>query len=61
MAEGPSAEVGSDRRGVGVEELVHPVHRSVCRLAVDLRDVWVLEAIDELFDGGGRHGGGLTN
>ena len=61
MSEGPAAEVGSNRRGVGVEELVHPVQRSVCRLTVDRRDVRVLESLDKLVDGRGRHGGRLTN
>ena len=61
MSEGPAAEVSSDGRGIGVEELVHPVQRSVCRIAVDRRDVRVLEAINELVDGGDRHGGGSTN
>ena len=61
MAEGPAAEVGSDGRGVGVKELVHPMQRSVFRLAVDWRDVQVLEALDKLVDGGGNHGGELTN
>ena len=61
MAEGSAAKVGSNGRGVGVKELVHPVQRSVCRIAVDWRDVQVLEALDKLVDGGGRHGGGLTN
>ena len=61
MAEGPAAEVGSYGHGVGVKELVHPVQRSVCRLAFDRRDVWVLEALGKFVDGGGRHGGGLRN
>ena len=61
MAEGPTAEVGSNGCGVGVEDLVHPVQHSICRLAVDRRDVRFLEALDELVDGGGHHGGGLTN
>ena len=61
VAEVPAVEVGSDGRGVGVKELVHPVQRGVCRLAVDLRDVRVLEALDEFVDGGGRHSGRLTN
>ena len=59
--EGPAAEVGSDGRGVGVKELVYPVQRSVCWLAVDRRDMQFFEALDELVDGGGCHGGGLTN
>ena len=61
MAEGPAAGFGSNGRGVGVKELVHPVQRSVCRIAVDRRDVRVLTALDELIDGGGRHGWELTN
>ena len=61
MAEGPAAEVGRDRCGVRVEELVHPVQRSVFRLAVNKRDVRVIEALNKIFDGGGRNGGGLTN
>ena len=61
MAEGPAAEVGSDGRGVGVKELVHPMQRSVCRLALDRRDVRVLKDLDELVEGGARHVGGFTN
>ena len=61
VAEGASSEVGSYGRGVGFKELVHPVQRGVCWLAVDWRDVRVFEALNELVYGGGRHGGGLTN
>ena len=61
VAEGPAANGSSDRRGVGVKEIVHPMQCSVCRLAVDQRDVRALKALDELVDGGGRHGWGLTN
>ena len=61
MPEGAAAEVGSNGRGVGVKDLMHTVQHGVCRLAVDRRDVRVFEALYELVDGGGRHGGGLTN
>ena len=61
MAKGAVAENGSNGRSVGIQELVHPVQRCVCRLPVDRRDVRFLEALDELVNGGGRHGGGLTN
>ena len=61
MDEGTAAEVGSDGCRFGFQELVHPVQRGVCRLPVDRRDVRVFEALDELVDGGGRHGGRLTN
>ena len=61
VAEGPASEVVSDRCSVGFKELVHPEQRGICCLAVDRRDVRVFEALDELFDSGFRHGGGLTN
>ena len=61
MAKGPAADVSSDGRGVGVKEIVHPIQRSVCPLAVDRRDVRALKALYELLDGGVCHGGGLTN
>ena len=61
VAEGPAAEVGSNGRSVGVKELVDTVQHSVCRLANNQRDVRFIEALDKLFDGGVRHGGGLTN
>ena len=61
VAEGAAAEVGGDGRRVGVQEIVHRMQRGVCRIPVDQRDVRVLEALSELVDRGGRHGGGLTN
>ena len=61
MAESPVAKVGSNRHGVGVKELVHPVQPSVFQITVDRRNVQVLKALDELVDSGGLHGGGLTN
>ena len=61
MDKGASAKVGSDGRRVRVQELVHSVKRGVRQLPVNWWDVGVFEALDELVDGGGRHGGGLTN
>ena len=58
VAEGAASEVGGDGRSVRVQELVHRVKRGVHRLPVDRWDVGVLEALDELVNGGGRHGGG---
>ena len=60
MAEGPAAKVGSNGRGVGVKEFVHPVQHGVCWLTINQRDMQVFEALDELVDGGGRRGGVLT-
>ena len=61
MANGAVAKVGRDGRSLGVQELVRPVQRGVCRLPVDWRYVRVFEALNELVDGGVRNGGGLTN
>ena len=61
VAEVVADKVGSDGRGIGLKEIVHPLQRGVWLLAVDQRDVRVVEALDKLVDGGGRHGGGLTN
>ena len=59
--EGTASKVGSNRRGVGVKDILHPLQRGLCRLAVNRRDLRVFEVLGELVDGGGRHGGGLTN
>ena len=61
MAESSASQVGTNKHGVGVKELVYPMQRSVCQIAVDRRNVRVLEALNELVDSGGHHGGGLTN
>ena len=61
MAEGAAAKVGRDGHSIGVQELVHPVQSGICRIPVDRRDVRVFEALNEIVDGGGRHGGRLTN
>ena len=61
MDEGPAAEVVSNGHCVGVKELMNPMQRSVCWLAVERWDVRVLKALDELGKGGGCHGGGLSN
>ena len=61
VVKGAAAKVGGDGRSVGVQELVHRVHCDVCRILVNQRDVRVFEALDELVDGGGHHGGGLRN
>ena len=59
--ESAASEVGSNRYSVGVKELVHTVQCEVCWPPVNRRDVRVFKALDELVDGGGRHGWGLTN
>ena len=61
VAKGDAAEVGSNGRGVGFKELVHPVQRGVCRITVDWRDVRVFEALNKLVESGVCHVGGLTN
>ena len=61
VAEGDASEVGGDGHHVRVQELVHHVQRGVLRPPVDRRDVGVFEALNELFDGRGRHCGGEQN
>ena len=58
VAEGAASKVGGYGRRIGVQELVNHVQRGVRRLPVDWRNVGVFEALGELVNGGGRHGGG---
>ena len=58
VAEGATDEVSGYGRHVQVQELVNLVKCGVRCFPVDWWDVWVLEALYELVDGGGRHGGG---
>ena len=58
VAEGAADEVGGDGRRVLVQELVHCVERGVRQLPVGRWDAGDFEALDELVDRGGHHGGG---
>ena len=58
VAEGAADKVGGDGRRLRVQELMHLVKRGVCWLPVDRWYVCAFEALDELVNGGGCHGGG---
>ena len=58
VAEGAAAEVDGDGRRVRFQELIHCVERGVRWLPVNWWDAGVFEALDELVDRGGCHGGG---
>ena len=56
MPQNAAYEFGTDRRSVHVENLVKRVDCGVHGFAVDRWDCGVFEALDEIIDGGGRHG-----
>ena len=64
MPERAAADICVNRHLIQVEELVQGVDCGIRRFAVDRWDRGVFEALDEIIDGGGRHGGeggGRTN
>ena len=56
MPKHTTAEVCDDGLYVRFKELLQGVDCGVCRLAVNLWDCGVSEALDELIDGGGCQG-----
>ena len=58
VSECAASKVCVDGRRFRVEELVYDVDCGVHRFVIDQWDCGVLKALDELIDGGSRHGGG---